>query len=178
MSPHHSRWAITGVRESACSAPSSSTSTPNSPGVDRPDLYDPQLNRSFGELAEHYGVLVDPARSRNPLVEDFCAQAGLPTEAHALTAFYRARLPGFTTLDKMVAAIRIAFAGALSRSNSLRREVGSTGPHQLLKRHVDQIGGIVLGDRPADPSSAPDARTCAVSRPAPSRTPTPRGAAR
>jgi len=27
-----------------------------------------------------------------PLVEDFCAQAGLPTEAHALTAFYRARL--------------------------------------------------------------------------------------
>ncbi len=35
-------------------------------GVDRPDLYDPQLNRSFGELAEHYGVLVDPARSRKP----------------------------------------------------------------------------------------------------------------
>jgi len=35
-------------------------------GVDRPDLYDPQLNRSFGELAEHYGVLIDPARSRKP----------------------------------------------------------------------------------------------------------------
>ena len=30
-------------------------------GVDRPDLYDPQLNRSFGELAEHYGVLASGA---------------------------------------------------------------------------------------------------------------------
>ena len=35
-------------------------------GVTRPDLYDPKLNRSYGELAEHYGVLVDPARSRKP----------------------------------------------------------------------------------------------------------------
>jgi hypothetical protein len=35
-------------------------------GVDRPDLYDPKLNRSYAELAEHYGVLVDPARARKP----------------------------------------------------------------------------------------------------------------
>ncbi|MDQ4111709.1 MAG: IS21 family transposase [Actinomycetota bacterium] len=35
-------------------------------GVDRPDLYDPQLNRSYGELAEHYGVLIDPARAFKP----------------------------------------------------------------------------------------------------------------
>jgi transposase len=35
-------------------------------GVNRPDLYDPQINRSYGELAEHYGVLIDPARSRKP----------------------------------------------------------------------------------------------------------------
>ena len=35
-------------------------------GVDRPDLYDPKLNRSYAELAVHYGVLVDPARSRKP----------------------------------------------------------------------------------------------------------------
>src|SRR3954462_12862666 len=31
-------------------------------GVDRPDLYDPRLNRSFGELAAHFDILVDPAR--------------------------------------------------------------------------------------------------------------------
>jgi transposase len=35
-------------------------------GVDRPDLYDPKLNRSYGELAAHYGVLIDPARARKP----------------------------------------------------------------------------------------------------------------
>jgi transposase len=35
-------------------------------GVDRPDLYDPKINRSYAELAVHYGVLVDPARSRKP----------------------------------------------------------------------------------------------------------------
>ncbi|MGV9387457.1 IS21 family transposase [Nonomuraea sp. NPDC003707] len=35
-------------------------------GVDRPDLYDPKINRAYAELAAHYGVLVDPARSRKP----------------------------------------------------------------------------------------------------------------
>ena len=35
-------------------------------GVDRPDLYDPKVNRSYAELAAHYGCLVDPARSRKP----------------------------------------------------------------------------------------------------------------
>jgi transposase len=36
-------------------------------GVDRPDLYDPKINRSYAELAAHYAVLVDPARSRKPM---------------------------------------------------------------------------------------------------------------
>jgi transposase len=35
-------------------------------GVDRPDLYDPKLNRAYAELAEHYGVLIDPARAGKP----------------------------------------------------------------------------------------------------------------
>lgn len=35
-------------------------------GVDRPDLYDPQINRAYAELAAHYGALVDPARARKP----------------------------------------------------------------------------------------------------------------
>ena len=36
------------------------------PGVLRPDLYDPQLNRGYAELAAHYGVLVDPCRVNHP----------------------------------------------------------------------------------------------------------------
>ncbi|MFD0584803.1 IS21 family transposase [Dactylosporangium darangshiense] len=35
-------------------------------GVERADLYDPKLNRAYAELAEHYGVLIDPARARKP----------------------------------------------------------------------------------------------------------------
>lgn len=35
-------------------------------GVIKPDLYDPGLNRSYAELADHYGVLIDPARAVKP----------------------------------------------------------------------------------------------------------------
>lgn len=36
------------------------------PGVLKPDLYDPRLNRGYEELAHHYGVLIDPARAGKP----------------------------------------------------------------------------------------------------------------
>ena len=32
----------------------------------RPDLYDPKLNRAYAEMAEHYGVLIDPCRAGRP----------------------------------------------------------------------------------------------------------------
>ncbi len=35
-------------------------------GVTKADLYDPKLNRSYAELATHYGVLIDPARRGKP----------------------------------------------------------------------------------------------------------------
>jgi len=35
-------------------------------GVTRPDLYDPQINRAYAELADYYGVLIDPARAGKP----------------------------------------------------------------------------------------------------------------
>lgn len=35
-------------------------------GVDKPDLYDPKLNRAYAEMAAHYGVLIDPARAIHP----------------------------------------------------------------------------------------------------------------
>jgi transposase len=35
-------------------------------GVDRPDLYDPKINRAYAELAAYYGVLIDPARAGKP----------------------------------------------------------------------------------------------------------------
>ncbi len=35
-------------------------------GVVRPDLYDPQINLAYGELAAFYGTLIDPARAQKP----------------------------------------------------------------------------------------------------------------
>src|SRR4051794_16809847 len=35
-------------------------------GVTRPGLYDPLINRAYGEFAAHYGVLIDPARASKP----------------------------------------------------------------------------------------------------------------
>lgn len=34
--------------------------------MDRADLYDPKINRSYAELAVHYDTLIDPARARKP----------------------------------------------------------------------------------------------------------------
>jgi transposase len=36
------------------------------PGVLRPDLYDPLVNRGYAELAAHYGVIIDPCRVAKP----------------------------------------------------------------------------------------------------------------
>lgn len=35
-------------------------------GVVRPDLYDPHINRAYGELEHHYGFVVDPAKVATP----------------------------------------------------------------------------------------------------------------
>ena len=66
-------------------------------GVDRPDLYDPRINRSYSELAAHYGCLVDPARSRKPRDK---AQVERPMP-YIRDSFWRGR--EFTSLAQMQA---------------------------------------------------------------------------
>jgi hypothetical protein len=66
-------------------------------GVDRPDLYDPRVNRSYAELAAHYGCLVDPARSRKPRDK---AQVERPMP-YIRDSFWRGR--EFTSLEHMQA---------------------------------------------------------------------------
>jgi transposase len=67
-------------------------------GVDRPDLYDPKINRSYAELAAHYGVLVDPARSRKPRDK---ARVERPMP-YVRDSFWRGR--EFTSLPQMQSA--------------------------------------------------------------------------
>jgi transposase len=70
-------------------------------GVDRPDLYDPKINRSYAELAAHYATLVDPARAAKPKDK---AQVERPMP-YVRDSFWRGR--EFTSLQAMrEAAVR------------------------------------------------------------------------
>lgn len=64
-------------------------------GVDRPDLYDPKINRSYGELAQHYGTLVDPARAGKPR-DKARVERAMP---YVRDSFWRGR--DFTSLEQM-----------------------------------------------------------------------------
>ncbi len=35
-------------------------------GIIKPDIYDPKINKSFGEMAEYYGIFIDPCRVATP----------------------------------------------------------------------------------------------------------------
>jgi transposase len=67
-------------------------------GVDRPDLYDPRMNRAYAELATHYGVIPDPARAFKPKDKPRVERA-MP---YVRDSFWRGR--EFTSLAQMQAA--------------------------------------------------------------------------
>jgi hypothetical protein len=67
-------------------------------GVDRPDLYDPRINRSYAELAVHYSVIPDPARAFKPKDKPRVERA-MP---YVRDSFWRGRT--FTGLADMQAA--------------------------------------------------------------------------
>jgi transposase len=48
-------------------------------GVIKPDLYDPLINKAFGEFAAHYDCLIDPARVKKPrdkVLVSYCTSYG------------------------------------------------------------------------------------------------------
>lgn len=67
-------------------------------GVERPDLYDPKINRAYAELAVHYDTLVDPARVRKPKDK---ARVERPMP-YVRDSFWRGRQ--FTSVEQMQAA--------------------------------------------------------------------------
>ena len=66
-------------------------------GVDRPDLYDPKINRAYAELAVHYGFLPDPARAFRP-TDKPRVERPMP---YVRDSFWRGRQ--FTSLGQMQA---------------------------------------------------------------------------
>jgi transposase len=67
-------------------------------GVVRASLYDPQLNRTYAELAEHYHALVDPCRSRRP-TDKPVVERSLP---YVRDSFWSGRT--FVSFEEIVAA--------------------------------------------------------------------------
>ena len=95
-------------------------------GVDRPDLYDPKINRSYAELAAHYGCLVDPARSRKPR-DKAAVERPMP---YIRDSFWRGR--EFTSLEQMQAG-----AGPLVRGGGRAAGMPAAGrrrPGRRLRR--------------------------------------------
>lgn len=66
-------------------------------GVDRPDLYDPKINKSYGELGAHYQLLIDPARSGKPRDK---ARIERPMP-YIRDSFWRGREDGFASVADM-----------------------------------------------------------------------------
>jgi DNA replication protein DnaC/transposase len=64
-------------------------------GVDKPDLYDPRLNRCYAELAVHYDTLIDPARAGKP-TDKPRVERPMP---YVRDSFWRGRT--FTCLEQM-----------------------------------------------------------------------------
>jgi hypothetical protein len=64
-------------------------------GVDKPDLYDPKINRSYAELAVHYDTLIDPARAAKPKDKPR-VERPMP---YVRDSFWRGR--EFTSLEQM-----------------------------------------------------------------------------
>ena len=72
-------------------------------GVVKPDLYDPKINRAFGEFAGHYGCLIDPARALKPRDK---ARVERPVP-YARDSFFAGRADEFATLaDMQIDAVR------------------------------------------------------------------------
>lgn len=68
-------------------------------GVIKADLYDPLINKSFGELAAHYGCLVDPARALKPR-DKATVERHVP---YARDSFFAGRADEFADLASMQA---------------------------------------------------------------------------
>jgi len=72
-------------------------------GVIKPDIYDPGLNRSYAELAEHYGVLIDPARALKPKDKGAVEAGVLTVERWVLAPLRNRRFFSLADLNQAIA---------------------------------------------------------------------------
>lgn len=93
-------------------------------GILAADRYDPRVNRAYGEVARHYGFLVDPARVRHPK-DKARVERGVP---YARSSFFGGR-----EWDSLGAMRTAARAWCLDTAG--RRVHGTTGEQPLVAFH-------------------------------------------
>lgn len=95
-------------------------------GVTRPDYYDPEINKTYGDLAAHYGTTVIPARVRKPRDKAKVEQGVLLAERWIIAVLRHRR---FCTL----AEVQEAIAPLLEKLNNRRFQKLDTSRRQLFE---------------------------------------------
>ena len=96
-------------------------------GVTKPHRYDPDLNRTYVDLADHYGVAVIPARPRRPRDKAKVEQAVLLAERWILAVLRHER---FTSMDELRAAV----SALNERLNARKMRKLGTSRRELFER--------------------------------------------
>jgi transposase len=104
-------------------------------------LYDPQVNRTYADMAAHYGTAILPARPRRPRDKAKVEQAVLTIERWLLG---RMRNRTFFSLDEVNAAI-----GELLRRLNEERPIRRLGVTR--RRLLEEIDRPALNPLPAEP---------------------------
>ncbi len=100
-------------------------------GIRKADRYDPRLNRAYGELARHYGFLVDPTRVQHPQ-DKAKVERGVP---YARTSFFAGR-----TWESLAAMRADARRWCLETAG--RRQHGTTGEQPLVAFQVREQAAL------------------------------------
>jgi transposase len=109
-------------------------------GVTKPSRYEPGINRTYQDLADHYGFVVLPARVRKPRDKAKAEVAVLIVERWVLA---RLRNQRFFALEELNAAIRECIADL---NNRVMRKLGKS--RRELFEALDRPALAALPDQP------------------------------
>jgi transposase len=104
---HLANWIDCHVRAFEFIGGTAKLIVPDNPrtGVDRACRYEPDLNRTYHEMAEHYGTAIMPARPYKPRDKAKVENAVLLVERWILAALRHSRFVSLTELNEAIAVL-------------------------------------------------------------------------